>query len=650
MEGRMTHLRSAVRLQVRARSLVVDRVSLTLSVVFVLGAVFYLWTAATSYPLLLNSSQNDPYNLLATALLHLHLSVGTPPAGLLKLPEPYNPVANSPFQLSPWNLHDFVFYHGKLFLTWGPAPVIVLLVPMHLFGLEPSSSLTAALFAIAGLGFALAALRVVLRQLSNPSLWMCALAALTLALSSAVPFILRRPQVYEEAIAGGYCFAMAGIWLACAALVGRRASTAQLALMSLCFGLAAGSRPTLGLTALMLAPVYISLRATRRRRDLLLALVVPVGACLLLLASYNQARFGNPLEFGTKYQLAGTNQYRGHFADISYVQPGVWFYTMSPPRPLALFPFLDLAPPPISYPVGLPANYQPSEPTGGLLPMAPILIFLVALPWLLRRRPGQLGPLGSPLLILAGAGIAIMLFLTYQFFSATERYEVDFATLLLFGALACWLALSQESRGWGRLLVRIGGGLLATWGCFAGLAISFTGYNNLLDDTHHGIWRTLEDIGSPLSAVIANVAGRPMLAEVNAPETFRSAPVSYTSLESPIKEFGVGVGERASVTIVSPNTREVVLVARVIPAIAVAGGASVSTAAAKLRVRGPSDTDSTYTIPPGGAGIPIQLRLGGGVNHVTFIPLAVPPNRAEPAIPVTHQLLVVASLSLTGGG
>lgn len=649
MEGRITHLRSTVRLRVRTRAPTVDWVSLALSVVFVLGAVFYLWTAATSYPLLLNSSQNDPYNLLASAFLHLHLSVGTPPAGLLKLPEPYNPVANANFQLSPLNIHDFVLYHGKLFLTWGPAPVIVLLVPLHLFGLEPSSSLTVALFAIAGLGFALATFRVVLRQLGNPPPWMCTLAALTVALSSAVPFILRRPQVYEEAIAGGYCFAMIGIWLACTALADRRASTVRLVLMSLCFGLAACSRPTLGLTALMLAPVYTSLRATRRRPGLLLALIVPVSMCLLLLMAYNQARFGNPLEFGTKYQLAGTNQYRAHFADISYVPPGVWFYTMSPPRPLVLFPFLDLAPPPVSYPVGLPANYQPNEPTGGLLPMAPILIFLVALPWLRRRRPAWLGTLGAPLLILAGVGVAIMLFLTYQFFSATERYEVDFTTLLLFGALAGWLALSMKTTGWRRILVRLGGGLLAVWSCFAGLAISFTGYNNLFDSTHPGTWSTLEDVGSPLSAAIATVAGHPVLAEIHATETYRAAPVNYTSLESPIKEFGVGVGERTSLTIVSPDARAVTLVARMVPGITTPGGAEPSTAAAKLLVRGPRHTDFTYTIPPVGAKLRIPLRLGGGVNHLTFTTLAAPPNRVKPAIPGSRQLLVVTSVSLAGG-
>lgn len=648
MEARITHLRSAMRLPARARSLTVDRVNLALGVVFMLGAVFYLWTAGTSYPLVLNGSQTDPYNLLATAFLHLHLSVGRPPAGLLRLPEPYDPVANSSFQLKPNNIHDFALYHGKLFLTWGPTPVIVLLVPLHLLGLEPSTSLTTALFAIAGLGFVLAALRVVLRQLGSATLWMCVLAAFTLALSSVVPFILRRPAVYEEAIAGGFCFAMAGIWLSASTLVDRRASLSRLALMSLCFGLAAGSRPPLGLTALVLVPVYMSLRQTLPRRGLLIALIAPVGACALLLVAYNQARFGSPFEVGTKYALAGIDQRKAHFGDLSYLLPGAWYYVVSPPRPSILFPFVLLPPPPESYPAALPANYKVSELTGGLLPMTPILVFLAGLPWIWRRRPAWLGSLGSPLLILAGVGIASLLFLSYEFFAPTERYEVDFATLFLLGALAAWLALSANVRGRRRWLVRVGGGLLAVWGCVTGLAIGFTGSYNLLAVEHPGTWTTLENISSPLSAAIANIAGRPVLAEVKVRKVVQISPASYTSIDASVTAFGLKVGERAKLTIVSPGTQKAALAAMMFPGIEVENGVEPSHDAAVVLIHGPGHTSDTYTIKPGGQAVRIPVRLGPGLNRFVLKLLATPANELRTAIPVARQALVVTNLSFAG--
>jgi hypothetical protein len=646
----MAHLRSAVRLPARVRSAALDRVNLVLGVVFVLGAVFYLWTAGTSYPLVLNGSQTDPYNLLANAFLHLHLSVGRPPAGLLRLPEPYNPVANSTYQLHPRDIHDFALYHGKLFLTWGPTPVLVLLVPLHLFGLEPSTSLTAAIFAVVGLGFALATLRVVIRQLGNATLWMCALAGLALVFSSVLPFTLRRPEVYEEAIAGGYCFAMAGIWLAASTLVDRRASRLRLVLMSLCFGLAAGARPSLALCALVLVPVYLTLRPTRAPRQLMVALGVPIGVCALLLLVYNEVRFGNPLEVGTKYALAGIDQKTAHFADLSYVAPGAWYYLASPPRPSILFPFLTLAPPPESYPATLPANYQAFEITGGLLPMTPILVFLGALPWIWRRRRSWLGSLGAPLLILVGAGVAGLLFLSYEFFSATERYEVDFATLFLFGALAAWLALSAKLRGRGRWLIRLGGGLLVVWGCLAGLAISFVGYANLLEVNYPATWSTLESVTSPLSRAIALFAGRPVLAEVYAAKVIQASPVTYTNLNASTTAFALSAGERVELVIVSPDTQTAALEAKITPAVKIAGGANPSRNAGILLVRGPGRTSNTYTIPPGGAERQIPVRLHPGVDHLGLRSLANLAGTGERAVPAARQALVFTNLSLAGHG
>jgi hypothetical protein len=634
----------------RIRAAATDRVNWILVAVFVAGAAYYLWTAGTSYPLELNAAVTDPYNLLANAFLHFHVSVGRPPAGLLKLPEPYDPVANSFFQLHPTKIHDFALYHGKLYITWAPAPVIVLLVPMHLLGFEPCTSLTAAIFAITGLAFVLGALRVVLRQLGRVPLWMCASAALALTLSTVVPYILRRPEVYEETIAAGFCFAAIAVYLALSALLDRRTSLRRLAVMSLCFGLAVGSRPPLVFSAVVLLPVFLLLRRSRPDRGLLIALAAPIGVCLALLALYNVVRFGGPLDVGTKYALAGFNQYTAHFADPAYVAPGAWYYLASPPRLSILFPFVNLAPPPESYPGALPADYQAFELTGGLLPMAPIALFLGALPWIWRRRPNLLGRLGSPLLLLAGAGVAAVLFLSYEFYATTERYEVDFATLFLLPALAAWLALSVGLRGSGRrLAVRIGGALLVVWGCFAGLAVGFTGSSALLQINYPGTWSKLESLSSPLSVAATELLGRPVLAEVNAAKVIQMAPVTYTRLTAPTTAFGLAVNERAELTIVSPGSSTAVLTANLTPVVVTAGGASVSKNPIVLLVSGPRHASSSYTIPPGTAPGRIRLHLALGIDHVLLRVAPGPASAAEPAVPSAPKALVFANLSLSDG-
>ena len=64
-----------------------------------------------------------------------------------------------------------------------------------------------------------------------------------------------------------------------------------------------------------------SLFATLRSRELL-AFTLPVAACVLTLAAYNYVRFGDPLEFGLRYQIAGAD-YRGLLVFAYLLHPSV---------------------------------------------------------------------------------------------------------------------------------------------------------------------------------------------------------------------------------------------------------------------------------------------------------------------------------------
>jgi hypothetical protein len=590
--------------------------------VFMLAAAFYLWLAADKSALSLQGASASPYNQLADAFLHGHLWVARAPAGLADLPEPYNPEQHFRFIAA---YPDFAFYGKYLYLTWGPAPVLVLLVPLHLLGFEPSESLILVPFAIAGLGFALATLHVLLRQLGVESTWMCVLAALTISLCSAVPYLAGDPTVYHEAIAGGFCFAMAGVWLAVSTIADRRASPVRLALMSLSFGLAIGSRPTLVVLAVLLVPVYLALRSTRRRRGLLAALIAPLATCVLLLAAYNQARFGNPLEYGNRYQLSGGYNLIYHWGALGYIPPGVWSYLLTPPRLDVLFPFLVFIAPQVSYPAALPAHYVPiTEGTAGLLPMAPIAVFLVALPWLWRRRPAVLGALGPALLALTLAGAAIMLLLSYEFFGTTERYEVDYIPPLLFGALAAWLALSVHARGHWRRLTRVGGGLLVAWGCLAGVAIACA-------ELPEGTSDELIKLGSPVSIAIAAATGHPVLANVEAPHVTGYSSESYASTGSNVTGIWLAPGEHAVLTVVSSSARMLSLVGKVSvePSQSTAKPLAVS-------VSGPGHERNDYWLSSGEQ-VEIPLHPQTGINRFELASLAAtaPKTTAPPLLVLT---------------
>jgi hypothetical protein len=604
---------------------------------FIVFAAFYLWTAGSSSPLQVGGAIHDPYNELANAFLHGHLYLRAAPPGLVHLADPYDPIANASFRTA-YGVHDLALYHGRLYTSWGPTPAVVLLLPLRVLGLTVSMALTDALFAIAGLAFALAALRALARKLGDVPRWMAVLAGLALTLSTAVPFLLRRPDVYEAAIASGYCFTMAGIWLALTIVTAERVSARRLALMSLCFGLAFGARPTLGIVALVMVPCWWHLRGTVPRRRLLASLLLPVGVCGSALMAYNAARFGDPFEVGGSYVLAGINQHVTRLGDPAYVPPGIWYYLVAPPRPSIVFPFLRLGPPPF-YPGSVPAQYGTVEITGGLLPMTPIVVLALALPWLARRRPTVLGAAATPLMVGAGAGLAILLFVAYEFTGTTERYEVDFVGLVLLAALAGWLGLERVLTGRRARLLRLGGAVLVVWGCLTGLAISFNGYYNLLKATHPGVWRTLEGAGSPLSTLMAMVAGRPVIAEVSAP-ILQTTAVGYTTVGAGVSSFALGVHDSASITVVSPDRREAALVASLSPGPVAAPRATVTVIVASTHAK-----STTKVLPGGPQRLPIQLRRG--INHLTLSSAASRVMLPNPSDPAGTQLLRVERLYLS---
>jgi hypothetical protein len=620
-------------LPTRVRSLTSDPVTVALVSVFVLAAAFYVWRATFAAPLSLYGGQSTQYNQLADAFIHFHLWVVHVPEGILGAGNPYNPAERPAFL---FNYPDYSLYGQYLYIIWGPVPVLVWLVPLHLLGFEPSASVIMLPFVIVGLAFALATLRLILRQIGDVKLWLCVVAAFTLACASVMPYTVRFPIVYYEEIASAWCFAMIGVWFAVSAVVDRRSSFVRLGLMSLAIGLATGSRPTLGLLGLLLVPVYLSLRSAKPRRRLLTVLTAPFGACVLLLGAYDLARFGNPLQWGAKYQINGISTYTAHFGRISFIPPGLWAYLFAPPRLSALFPFILIVYPQVSYPLHLPAYYNSlSEETGGLLPMVPIVIFLAMLPWMWRRRSSLLGALAPLLMVLAGVGLTIMLFVAYEFYTSTERYETDYMTLLLFGAIAVWLALCRHLQGRRRWLVRTGGALLAVWSCLAGLALS---YQEIERDP--GTWRTLVNLGSPLSTVIATLAGRPVLAEVYTPNVTKNAP-TYGGLGAEITGFSLTARDQAVLTIVSPDSRADALAANTV------AGPALEGSSLEIRIEGPGHASHFYRVPGGGRRVRIPIRLERGVNEIVLSPAASAGQlpRLEPE-PESQALMSFAGIAL----
>lgn len=406
------------------------RLALAVCAVIVLG--LYL-TIATQYGRSIRpaANQRDIHNLIADALEHRHarLPVDVPP-GLAALPDPYDPGANASFRGA--GLHDLSYYEGAIYSYFGPTPALSLLMPFRLLGIGDVTPPLATLVFLSVGYFFLALLYLRLAQLlpRPPGLLLDCVALLLLGLATTAPFIMHAGRPYEETIAAGLSFVAAGAYFLARAFTQTSHRTLLCALASASLGIAVGARPDLVVYSLLLvaAAVIVAVRGTDRFRTVL-ALLVPVAVCGFLLAAYNYDRFHSITEFGSSYQLAGLNMQTYVFRQAWYIPLGLFYYLLAVPRIDSSFPFIRLLT--ITFDGNHPTLYS-YEPVAGLLvavPSVPIgITALVAVgPRLMRRAAWLYAGLATA----AIASLLVVVFVAWQFNSATMRYELDFAPLLV---------------------------------------------------------------------------------------------------------------------------------------------------------------------------------------------------------------------------
>jgi hypothetical protein len=248
------------------------------------------------------------------------------------------------------------------------------------------------------------------------------------------------------------------------------------------FGLAIGCRPHLGLAAVCTFPLILLFRESGTRAELgilnserwrrdILPFCLPVILCCLGLAAYNYARFGNPLEFGLRYQL-GEASYQNVRLSMENIVPGLYYLLLSPPNLVAEFPFVRLA---IRQPFDAGINVLPAryflELTGGLLALSPIALIAFLTPFCRKLFAGTRGVFAFGLTMLVfTAGCILFLAATGL---TSQRYEVDFAPFLVFVACVMACVLVAFLRRWARALAATAlvGLLLYTIGANLALAI-----------------------------------------------------------------------------------------------------------------------------------------------------------------------------------
>lgn len=404
---------------------------------------FYFWTVRSSGdPWKFGREQKDYYNLLLDGWLdgHLHMKVAVPEA-LQRLDDPYDPKRRPP-ELA---LHDASFYHGKYYLYFGAAPVVVLLLPFRLItGIDLPLAAAVLVFVYGGFLASVAALLEIRRRhFPETSAFVTLLGVAVLGFAGLGCVLVRRPHMWELPIGAGYCFAMLTLWCVARSLHARRGRMGWFAAAGLMLALAIASRPTYLLASPLLAVPLIGWWRAERRLPWPTALAgaAPLVVIGLALAWHNYARFGNPLQFGQAYQLSLDYESKVTHFSPRYVGFNTWRYFFSAAQWSRYFPFIHPAELPPK-----PPGFAGHDDVYGVLRNMPIAwLALLAPLGLWRRPPAERGVLGAWLastsvLFAAMAGVLL------AFFGSLARYESDFTPALMLLACVGVFALERVTR------------------------------------------------------------------------------------------------------------------------------------------------------------------------------------------------------------
>lgn len=414
-----------------------------IATIVLLTLAYYFWTTVCSFDTVpeippRGARETDHYNMLSRGFLSGHLYLdGDVPKALLEAANPYDPKSRGNVEV----LHDASFYRGKYYIYFGPAPVVTLFLPFTVITGRDLPIPYAVLIFAAGCFLALTAtfLSLQRRYFPTASIWTIVAGILAVGSGSLIVALLRRPHIWEVATASGLFYFSVSIYCLVRALASTRATTWS-ALGGVALGLAVASRPTYIVCSVVFAlPLLLRQRPAPSSANYtwkaLLGAAIGCACVVLPLLAYNYARFGNPAEFGQKYQLSSIIEGDARHFSLTYLGFNLRVYFLSALRWTDAFPFHHG----IAVP-RLPAGHGGYEYSVGVLANLPFSWFafcgLAAMgTWIWRRERGDHAL--AVALFAAVVGLQAGLLLCY--FGSCIRYMAEFTPWIMmvaaFGAL-----------------------------------------------------------------------------------------------------------------------------------------------------------------------------------------------------------------------
>lgn len=273
----------------------------------------------------------------------LHLDIPVDPA-LEALENPYDPAQRVGVKY-PW---DRAYFEGKYYSYFGIAPIITVYYPFFfLTGELPSISFACLILgAFAMLFLGLAYREFLMRFCKGASLWLALAVLIGVAFSSGIFVGLCWSDAYYVAVISAIAWSMAFVFLALFALRVKKTVTRSilLALSAAALTMTVWSRPTVAIVCLFVLPLFAEYLIRGGKIGLKDKIISSASFCTVLLLgaaavmSYNVARFGSPLDFGSAYQLTVSDISKNKL-DISMLADSVYHFFFRQAEFKSEFPF-----------------------------------------------------------------------------------------------------------------------------------------------------------------------------------------------------------------------------------------------------------------------------------------------------------------------
>lgn len=361
-----------------------------------------------------------------------------PSEEFLKLENPYDAISRGHLEREVDYKWDTAYYNGKFYIYFGILPVLLIFLPYNLIT-GSYLKISVATFGFSILIFILLKeilLKLLSRYFEKISFKTVVYYLITLCSGTLILYANGMSRVYEIVIVAGLYFVLQGIFFILKSMEEEKNKHLNILLGTICLALSVACRPTDLFASLLILPYLIKLLVKYIKEfkenkinlvKLILSVTIPYIIVGIALMSYNYARFGNVLEFGSKYQLTINNMTELE-SRFSSVPTGILCNLFTIPKFIPDFPFIthsnDLA--------TFYGYYYIENMIGGVFAIAPICFTVFFIFKFNKKIKNKELKILVNILTIVGIFIAII---STAMAGSNQRYLIDYAWMMILAGI-----------------------------------------------------------------------------------------------------------------------------------------------------------------------------------------------------------------------